>query len=56
MRTDQPETTARTGENCPESGLWRVCSAPENQAGIREGDIMPPYQGRAVTWVLVSRD
>lgn len=45
-------TTARTGETCPASGVWRVVGANE-EAPIAEGDTMPPYRGEAVTWELI---
>ena len=47
-------TTARTGETCPESGVWRSQSNPSTTAPIAKGNRMPPYDGKAVTWVLVQ--
>lgn len=46
-------TTAKTGEKCPESGVWRVVGTPTTTAPIAKGNTMPPYQGKAVTWELV---
>jgi len=46
-------TTARTGEVCPESGVWRPAGATET-APIAKGNRMPPYRGAAVTWVLIQ--
>lgn len=46
-------TTARTGEVCPESGVWRPNGASET-APIAKGNRMPPYRGNAVTWVLIQ--
>ena len=46
-------TTARTGETCPESGVWRVQSTPSTTAPIAKGNRMPPYNNQAVTWVLI---
>lgn len=46
-------TRARTGEKCPESGEWKVDSYPTTTAPIAKGNTMPPYSGRAVTWVLM---
>jgi hypothetical protein len=46
-------TTARTGEKCPESGIWRVVGYPTTDAPIAKGNTMPPYKGKAVTWKLV---
>ncbi len=46
-------TKSRTGEKCPESGIWQ----PEREretAPIAKGNRMPPYRGNAVTWVLIQ--
>ena len=45
-------TTARTGEVCPESGVWKVAGYPSTTAPIAKGNRMPPYSGKAVTWAL----
>ena len=45
-------TTARTGERCPESGVWAVVGTPSTTAPIAKGNVMPPYRGRSVTWRL----
>jgi hypothetical protein len=47
-------TTARTGQVCPESGVWAVVGSPSTTAPISKGNRMPPYRGRAVTWKLTS--
>lgn len=46
-------TTAKTGEKCPESGVWKVVGNPSTTAPIAKGNRMPPYDGRAVTWRLI---
>ncbi|MEV4516182.1 hypothetical protein AB0K00_45380 [Dactylosporangium sp. NPDC049525] len=46
-------TTARTGEHCPESGVWEVVGTPSTTAPIAKGNIMPPYAGKAATWRLI---
>ena len=46
-------TTAKTGEKCPESGVWKVQGTPSTTAPIAAGNTMPPYDGRAVTWQLI---
>lgn len=46
-------TTARTGETCPESGIWK----PQNgttTAPIAVGNRMPPCNNVATTWTLVQ--
>lgn len=47
-------TTARTGETCPESGVWKVMGTPSTTAPIAKGSRMPPYGGVAVTWKLTQ--
>ena len=47
-------TTVRTGEKCPESGVWKVVGNPSTTAPIAKGNTMPPYGGRAVTWQLTA--
>ena len=47
-------TTARTGENCPESGIWKVMGYPSTTAPIAKGNRMPPYNQKAVTCQLVQ--
>lgn len=45
-------TTARTGQRCPESGVWQVVASPSTTAPIAAGNVMPPYRGEAVVWKL----
>jgi hypothetical protein len=47
-------TTAKTGEICPESGVWKVVGTPTTTAPIAKGNRMPPYGDRAVTWMLTQ--
>lgn len=47
-------TTARTGQTCPESGVWKVVSNPSTTAPIAKGNKMPPYNNQAVTWQLIQ--
>ena len=46
--------TASTGEICPESGVWKVVGSPSTTAPIAKGNRMPPYGGKAVTWLLTQ--
>lgn len=46
--------TAKTGEICPESGVWKVVGNPSTTAPIAKGNRMPPYGGNAVTWQLIQ--
>jgi hypothetical protein len=45
-------TTAKTGEICPESGVWEVVGTPSTTAPIAKGNRMPPYKSKGVTWKL----
>jgi len=45
---------ASTGENCPESGVWKVVGFPTTTAPIAKSNIMPPYAGKAVIWELIE--
>lgn len=47
-------TTAKTNETCPESGVWKVIGTPSTTAPIAEGNNMPPYDRRVVTWKLIQ--
>lgn len=43
---------ARTGDFCPESGIWGVVGNDDVTAPIAVGATMPPHMGRAVDWRL----
>lgn len=48
-------TKKRTGESCPESGVWKVDDLHETTtAPIAKGNTFPPYKNKAVTWVLIQ--
>ncbi|WP_454683700.1 hypothetical protein [Ancylobacter moscoviensis] len=48
-------TTGKTGEKCPESGIWKVDDRWETTtAPISKGDTFPPYKGKAVIWILIQ--
>ncbi|KAB0728005.1 hypothetical protein F7O93_36770, partial [Pseudomonas aeruginosa] len=36
-------TTGRTGERCPESGVWRSQDVPSTTAPIAKGNVFPPH-------------
>ncbi len=46
-------TKAKTGETCPESGVWEVEGTPSTTAPISKGERMPPYKDKAVVWILI---
>lgn len=45
-------TKGKTGEKCPESGVWKVVGTPTTTAPIAKNNTFPPYGGKAVTWQL----
>lgn len=45
---------ARTGQKCPESGVWKVDGFPTTTAPIAKDNVMPPYGGKAVIWILIQ--
>ena len=47
-------TRVPTGKKCPESGVWKVEGYPTTTAPIAENNIMPPYAGNAVVWILIQ--
>jgi hypothetical protein len=47
-------TRASTGQICPESGVWEVEGYPSTTAPIAKGNVMPPYDRRSVTWILIQ--
>jgi hypothetical protein len=47
-------TTARTGEKCPESGVWQSQDSPSTTAPISVGNTMPPHNGSSCTWKLIQ--
>jgi hypothetical protein len=47
-------TKAKTGEKCPESGVWKVAGNPSTTAPISKGETMPPYSNKAVVWELIQ--
>ena len=46
-------TKVRTGGTCPESGVWKAEGYTET-APIAKGNRMPPYDRKAVYWVLIQ--
>ncbi len=47
-------TKARTGEPCPESGVWKPHGTSPVTIPIVVGNPMPPYNNESVTWTLVD--
>jgi len=46
-------TTSKTGEICPESGVWQALSSPSTTIPLAKGNKFPPYNNQAVTWKLI---
>lgn len=45
-------TICKTGEICPESGVWEAQTHPSTTAPIAKGNRMLSYGGQAVSWKL----
>ena len=48
-------TRVSTGHHCPESGVWKVDSLVDSTtAPIAKNNVMPPFRGKAVFWILIA--
>lgn len=47
-------TTGKTGETCPESGVWKSQDVSSTTAPIAKGNRFPPHNNQAVTWKLTA--
>jgi hypothetical protein len=47
-------TRCKTGEICPESGVWKVEGNPSTTAPIAKNNKFPPYNNKAVVWILTQ--
>lgn len=47
-------TRCSTGEICPESGVWKTVSSPSTTMPIAKGNRFPPYNRKAVKFLLQS--
>lgn len=45
----------KTGERCPESGMWQPLDSNEDASPIALGSPMPSYRRKSVVWKLVQR-
>lgn len=46
--------TARTGEKCPKSGVWKVMGTPETiTLSVSRGNRMPANGNKNVSWKLI---
>ncbi len=45
-----PGATVKTGEICPQSGLWQVVGQPACAAVMAQGHMVPPCHGKTATW------
>lgn len=46
--------TARTGDKCPKSGVWRVIATPETiTTSVSRGNKMPQHANKNVIWKLI---
>ena len=47
-------TTKKTGEVCPESGIWKTTGTPSTTAPIAKGNKFPPYLKKSAVWKLIT--
>lgn len=47
-------TIAKTGQKCPESGVWKAQGRKTTTAPIAAGNTMPPYDKKGVIWKLIQ--
>ncbi|MDU1904746.1 MAG: hypothetical protein E6772_08185 [Dysgonomonas sp.] len=46
--------TARTGEKCPKSGVWKVVGTMDTvTTSVSRGNKMPQHNNRSATWRLI---
>jgi len=46
--------TARTGEKCPKSGVWKVVGTLDTiTMSVSRGNRMPQHANKGVTWKLI---
>lgn len=45
-----PGATVKTGETCPQSGLWQVVGQPACTAVLERGHLVPPCHGKTAVW------
>ncbi|MFV0418166.1 MAG: hypothetical protein ACK5KT_05505 [Dysgonomonas sp.] len=46
--------TARTGEKCPKSGVWKAMGTPESVTlSVSRGDKMPAHGNKSINWKLI---
>ncbi|WP_431165185.1 hypothetical protein [Tenacibaculum halocynthiae] len=47
-------TIRKTGQKCPESGVWKAQANPSGTIPLSEGETFPPHRGSSVDWKLIS--
>ncbi|MDR1952156.1 MAG: hypothetical protein LBQ37_01415 [Elusimicrobiota bacterium] len=48
-------TKVKTGQKCPESGVWKVVVGEKSTtAPVAKGNVFPPYDGKSVEWELIQ--
>lgn len=46
--------TARTGDKCPKSGVWKVVGRFDTVTmSVSRGNKMPQHENKSVTWKLI---
>ena len=46
-------TIRKTGQKCPESGVWEAQATPSGTIPLSKGETFPPHEGKAVNWKLI---
>jgi len=47
-------TKCKTGDKCPESGVWKSLDTPSTTAPIAVNNTFPPHNNKAVIWELIK--
>lgn len=47
-------TIRKTGQKCPESGVWEAQANPSGTIPLSYGETFPPHNDKAVNWRLIS--
>lgn len=47
-------TIVRSGQRCPENGVWALQDQPSTQLSLSQANIFPPHDGKTANWKLVS--
>ena len=43
-----------TGDTCPVSGIWRTEEHGKTAVALKQGEVMPTYRNRDVSWTMIQ--